>query len=113
MSAADISTLLIAAGGFLVVLGGGGKYLLSRMDAKNEAAAIRMDAKNELAAKQEDAARTALSERLQVEISHLREELQKVQGANALYLRRIYQLESFIHRQPGIDIPMMDGWPPV
>lgn len=102
MNASDISTILGAAGGVFLVLGGGAKYLLSRMDAKNEAAA-----------KQEDEARTALSDRLQVEISHLREELQKVQGANALYLRRIYQLESFIHRQPGIDIPLMDGWPPV
>lgn len=101
MNASDISTLLIAAGGFLVVLGGGGKYLLSRMDAKNEAAALN-----------EDKARSALSERLQTEISYLRQELQEVQGKSALYLRRIYQLESFIHKQPGIDIPLMDGWPP-
>ena len=71
-----------------------------------------MDKKADQAARRELEARTELSERLQMEISSLRQELEKVRGENALYLRRIYQLESFIHLQPGIDIPRMDGWPP-
>lgn len=101
MNASDISTILGAAGGFILVLGGGAKYLLSRMDAKTEAAA-----------KLEKEARTELYERLQTEISFLRQELREAEGKSQLYLRRIFQLESFIHRQPGIDIPLMDGWPP-
>lgn len=97
----DIPALLTAAGGLLLILGGGAKWLLSRMDAKNEAAALR-----------EGQARTELSERLQVEISHLREEVSELQKLNGLYRRRIFQLESVIHRQVGMDIPTMDGWPP-
>lgn len=101
MSASDISTLLGAIGAFLVVAGGGAKWLLSHIEVLRLASEVR-----------ETAARTALSERLQMEIGELRQELTKLQMLNGIYLRRIYQLENFIHQLPDIDIPVMEGWPP-
>ena len=53
-----------------------------------------------------------LSERLYEELRVLRQELVETQATNRLCLRRIYQLEGFIHKQPGIESPAMDGWPP-
>lgn len=102
MSASDVSTLLAAAGGFLLVLGGGAKWLLAHIETLRLAAELK-----------ETAARSALSERLQHEISDLRQELTKLQVEKAIYLRRIYQLESLIHRLPDVEIPVMEGWPPV
>ena len=96
-------TLLVGAlGTFLVALGGGAKWLLSYINAKDIAAALR-----------ESEARAELSHRLHDEIEVLRTRLTQVQIEKSLYLRRIYQLEYFIHTQPGIDIPAMEGWPPI
>ena len=101
MSPESITLLVGALGGFLVVIGGGAKWLLSHLDAKDNASARR-----------EAEAREALSIRLHEEIQVLRNEIHRNQIEKALYLRRIYQLEFFIHKQPGIEIPSMEGWPP-
>jgi len=106
MSADSITLLLGSFGSLLLVLGGGGKWLLAHLDAKDTASARR-----------EAEAREELNTRLQDEIASLRSELLALKQERAaeltLYRRRIYQLESFIHQQPGIDIPSMEGWPPV
>lgn len=101
MTPQDVTLLIGAIGAFFAILGGGAKWLLSHLDAKaNESA------------KREELARSALSLRLQDEIAVLRADLSRMQGEKSLYLKRIYQLEYFIHTQPGINIPNMDGWPP-
>lgn len=102
MGIESIIALLAAVGSFLAIFGGGAKWLLSHMDAKAKESSEK-----------EQHARQELYTRLQEEISELRSELLKVQKEKSLYLKRIYQLEYFIHTQPGIDIPPMDGWPPV
>lgn len=101
MSANDIQVLLGSAGAFILILSGGGKWLLTHIDA--------LQAKSSLL---ESTAREALSNRLHEEIRVLRVELVESHKISRLYLRRIHQLEGFIHTQPGIDIPAMDGWPP-
>ena len=101
MTPQDLTLLIGAIGAFFAVLGGGAKWLLSHIDDK------ALDS-----ARREESARSALSERLQQEINGLRADIAKVQADKALYLRRIYQLEHFIHMQPGINIPEMKDWPP-
>lgn len=97
--------VLTAAGAFLATLGGGAKWLLAKVEARMQASENR-----------ENFARLALNDRLQAEIKELREELHKERHERAaeqrLFMRRIYQLESYIHTQPGIDLPIMEGWPP-
>ena len=102
MSPESITLLLGALGGFLVIIGGGAKWMLSHLDAKDQASALR-----------ELEARTELSLRLHEEISALRNEVTKVQNEKSLYLKRIYQLEIFIHRLPNVEIPVMENWPPI
>jgi hypothetical protein len=102
MTPESITVLIGALGGFLVIIGGGAKWLLAHIDSKEKSSALR-----------ESEARNDLSERLNAEISQLRQDLAKVQNEKSLYLKRIYQLEYFIHTQPGISIPAMEGWPPV
>lgn len=87
---------------FLLALGGGAKWLLSHIDAKAIKSALI-----------EERARTELSTRLYEEIKVLREQVARMQVERNVYIRRIYQLETFIHSQPGIDIPTMSGWPPL
>lgn len=93
--------LIIAIGGLLAVVGGGIKWLLGRVEAR-----IAASAANEKEAREE------LAKRLNEEIRLLRIELVVAQKDKSLYLRRIYMLENFIHKQPGIEIPIMEGWPP-
>lgn len=101
MTPQDLTLLIGAIGAFFTVLGGGVKALLSHINSNALASAQR-----------EESARSALSERLQQEINGLRADIAKVQAEKAIYLQRIYQLEHFIHLQPGINIPTMEGWPP-
>lgn len=102
MSASDINLLLTGIGGFLIIVGGAIKYLLSRVDEKNKAAA-----NEQLAARQE------LTLRLHEEIKDLRGMVAKLQNENALYMRRIFALEAYIHQLPGVtQLPQTPGWPP-
>lgn len=101
MSAADAQMLIGSVIGILAVLGAGVKWMLTHIDS--------VQVKSDLA---EERARTDLSNRLYDEIKSLRSQLDKLVEDKSLYLRRIYQLESFIHKHPGIDIPHMEGWPP-
>ena len=96
----NIGVLLGSFGGFLVVLGGGVKYLLHYLDAKDVVAELR-----------ESQARSELSNRLHDEINDLRKEVSKMRDKELIYLRRIYQLEIFIHQQPNLKIPTLEGWP--
>lgn len=101
MGTESIVLLLGALGTFFVVIGGGAKWMLSHLDSKDKASALR-----------EAEARTELSLRLNQEIASLRADLVRVQSEKSVFLKRIYQLEFFIHQQPGISIPHMEGWPP-
>lgn len=101
MNAQDIVLLLGAGGALLGVLGGAAKWLVLSIDAKTKASEER-----------EEKARAALSKRLEDEITSLKLEMARLQMEKSLYLRRIYQLEHFIHMQKGIDAPSMEGWPP-
>ena len=97
----DIVLLLSSIGGMFIILGGGVKWLLSHIDAKTLAAQkVELDA------------RTQLSNGLNDDIRKLREVVDMMQKRESIYVRRIYQLEGFIHTQPGITIPTMEGWPP-
>jgi hypothetical protein len=101
MNPSDLNLILGATAALLVTLGGGAKWLLMYIDAQQT--------KGELA---EAAARNELSVRLYEEIRVLRLELSNSHAEKRLYLRRIFQLESFIHAQEGLMMPIMDGWPP-
>ena len=102
MTPESLTLLLGALGTFLVALGGGAKWLLSHINAKDIASALReLEARNELSA------------RLHEEIETLRAALNKGHAEKSLYLKRVYQLEYFIHLQAGISIPTMEGWPPL
>ena len=97
----DFSSYVVAITGLLIAVGGGIKYLLGRVETR-----IAASAANEKEAREE------LAKRLNEEIRLLRVELVTAQKDKSLYLRRIYVLENFIHKQPGIEIPTMEGWPP-
>lgn len=102
MTANDLTLIIAALSGLVGVMAGGAKWLIATVDARNTTAAL-----------DQAKAREALSNRLQDEITVLRRDISVLQTKEALYIRRIYQLESFIHRHPGIDIPDMSGWPPL
>jgi hypothetical protein len=101
MTAESITLLIGALGTFLVIIGGGAKWMLSYLEAKDQASALR-----------ESEARNALSTRMNDEISALRNQLDEVRSSNQIYLRRVYQLEYAIHAQPGMTLPLTEGWPP-
>ena len=89
-----------AIGGVLLIFGSGIKWLLNQFNARlaeSEASAMK--------------AREALDLRLSTEISALRGQITAMELQKMIFLRRIYQLEAFIHRLPGVDIPDMTGWP--
>lgn len=102
MTPESITLLIGALGGFFVVVGGGAKWMLTHLDSKDKASELR-----------EANARDALATRLHEEISLLRTDIAKLQADKQLYMKRIYQLEFFIHSQPGISLPVMTGWPPL
>jgi hypothetical protein len=101
MNASDVNILIGAGVSIAVVVGGGAKWLLMYIDG--------LQAKSELA---ETKARGELSGRLYEEIRMLRLELSNAHAEKRLYLRRIFQLESYIHAQPSMKMPEMEGWPP-
>ncbi len=101
MSAADIQILLASIGAFMVTVGVGGKWLLMYIATKQAEFALS-----------EATARNELSARLHEEIRVLRLELSSLHVENRVYLRRVFQLEGFIHTHPNISIPLMEGWPP-
>lgn len=103
MTAQDISIILGSAVTALSIVGGGIKYLLAMVDDKNRQAAAE-----QLQARQE------LTLRLHEEIRDLRAMVVRLQSDNALYLRRIFALEAYIHSLPENKTPLPDtpGWPP-
>ena len=101
MSASDLAILIGAVVAILTAIGGGGKWLLEYIKGLQTTAALK-----------ESEARADLSMRLQQEITALRLELAQLRALSNVYMKRVYQLENFIHAQPGIQIPVMDGWPP-
>lgn len=101
MTPESITLLIGALGGFFVIIGGGAKWMLSHLDAKDQASALR-----------ESEARNELSKRMNEEISALRLQLDTVRSTSQIYLRRVYQLEYIIHTHPDMTLPDMEGWPP-
>jgi hypothetical protein len=102
VTAGDINAIIASSLAVAAIIGGGMKWFLSHVEAIQVKAALS-----------EEKARTALSERLHEEIRILRNDLTNMHVEKNLFLRRIFQLEGFIHKLPGIDIPDMPGWPPV
>ena len=101
MTAENLVLILGAFGSFLSVLGVGGAWLLNRVDSKaKEAEKDQREAQDEL------------FRRVNAEVEQLRLDLAALRAEKGIYLRRIFQLELFIHQTPGIQIPTMDGWPP-
>lgn len=98
----DFIALLAALAGLLLPVGIGARWLLSHIDGKAAASALA-----------EAKARDALSDQLRKEIDELRGDLRRLEKDKALFARRIYQLEHFIHSMPGVNIPSLEGWPPV
>jgi hypothetical protein len=101
MTASDVNILIGSVLAVAAVCGTGVRWLLMYIDG--------LQAKSELA---ETKARGELSTNLYEEIRMLRLELSNAQAEKRLFLRRIFQLESHIHAQPGMTMPEMDGWPP-
>lgn len=101
MTVQDFPMLLGAFGAFLLILGGGVKWLIAHLDAKTALMQL-VEAK----------ARADMTFMFQNEINTLRIEVEKLRAEKSIFMKRVYQLESFIHDQPGINIPKMTGWPP-
>jgi hypothetical protein len=97
----DVVIVLGALGTLLISVGGGLKWLLAHIDTKASAAQ-----------QVEASARRLLSDKLNDDIRILRSDIASLRSEKAVYIRRIYQLEGYIHNQPGMSIPVMDGWPP-
>lgn len=102
MTASDIQIIFASIAALLLALGGGVKWLLVYVAGKQAEGALS-----------ESKARSKLSERLYEEIRVLRLELANSHAEKQIYLRRIFQLEAFIHSHEGIELPVMDGWPPL
>lgn len=92
--------VITAIGGVLLIFGAGIKWLLGQFKARL--------AESEKAASE---ARQALDLRLSAEISGLRSQVNVMEVQRIVFLKRIYQLEAFIHKLPGVEIPDMTGWP--
>lgn len=112
MTVTDFQIFATTAVGILVVLGGAIKWLFMYVDTQQKITLGNTEALQRVTALNEANARTELSARLHDEIRVLRVELSDMRAEKRLYLRRILQLEAFIHAQPGISIPPLDGWPP-
>lgn len=119
MLASDLVLLIGGVTTVLITVGGGLKYLIDRSDAKEKASLLIqsearavMSAETTKAQLSEAAARERMSERIYSEIDSLKNVIEGLKERNGLYLKRVYQLEGFIHQQPGIEIPFMEGWPP-
>ncbi len=102
MTVDQIPALFGAIGGLLVIVGSGVRWLLGRFEAKLK--------ESEKVARE---SREALDKRLSQEIHMLRNQINLMELQKNLFMRRIYQLEGFIHRLPGIDLPEMKDWPPI
>lgn len=96
----DLSGILVSVGALLTVLGGGVAWIAARMDAKDQAV------KDLLTKQIKD-----LSD--EIEGLHKQITTHQLQTAQreALFFRRIYDLENSIH-DAGSDMPKTTGWPP-
>lgn len=101
MITSDIILILGALGTLLISFGSGVRWLMAHVDAKTNAAQLV-----------ESQARALMSQQLHDDIRILRAEVASMRLEKAIFRKRIYQLERFIHLQPGISIPEMEGWPP-
>ena len=90
--------VLTAIGTAFLALGKGFKWLLSYIDTRSS-----------LSITAEQTARRELQIQLEERIDQLTKQVDKLMGQNELYLRRIYQLESFI-TVSGLDLPVLPGW---
>lgn len=97
----DFNAIIMAILAVIAAIVGAGKWVIMYVDGKQAASDLS-----------ESKALTALSQRLHEEIRVLRLELAHSHSMNRIYLRRIFQLETFIHSQPGVNVPPMEGWPP-
>ena len=97
----QLATIIGAIGGLLIILGGGIKWLM-----------IHIENKIKIATGVTEKLQAQLALKTSEEFSALKSSILKLENLNAIYMKRIYQLEKFVHKQPGIEIPDMLGWPP-
>lgn len=101
MTVQDILMILGAIGTLVVSLGGAAKWILNYIDTKAKEALDN-----------EKKARDELKQYMDKEIHELNEQLKVVHVKEGLYLKRIMQLEAYILGQKGLELPIMEGWPP-
>jgi len=100
MGVDNIMLILGGVGTLLVSLGGAAKWILTYIDEKGKAAL-----------ESEKSARNDLKNYMDQAIQSLNEQLHTVMTREALYLRRVLQLEAYV-QDKGMDLPIMEGWPP-
>lgn len=91
-------SVLAAIGASFLALGRGFKWLLAYIDTRSS---VSISA--------EQVARRELQIQLEERIDQLTKQVDKLMGQNELYLRRIYQLESYI-TVSGLKLPDLKGW---
>lgn len=101
MNVQDIMLILGGIGALLASLGGAARWILSYIDTKAKEALDN-----------EKKARDELKAYMDREIRELNDQLRLVTSREALYLKRILQLEAYILGQKGLALPVMEGWPP-
>lgn len=104
---AEIITLLGVLGGAFVGLGKAIQWYVARFDAKTQRA---MQIESDL----RRAVEKSFEERikgLELEIGVQRRLIEEMNKEKQAFLRRIYQLEAFIHASK-MDVPTLEGWPP-
>lgn len=106
-SGAEIITLLGVLGGAFVGLGKAIQWYVSRFDAKTQRA---MQIENDLRRTVEKSFEERIKS-LELEIGVQRRIIEDMNRERQIFLRRIYQLEAFIHATKA-DVPTMEGWPP-
>ena len=96
----DIGAIVVAIGGLLTVLGGGVAWIAARMDAKDKAVKDLLTEQIE-----------ALRDEVEIQAKQIAAHQLQAAQRESLFFRRIYDLESSIHKN-GHDMPATIGWPP-
>lgn len=85
----------------LGVMGGGARWLIHSVEARNKEAAT-----------EQALARLTFSNRLLDEIAECRRAISKAEDREKVFTRRIYMLEDLIRSVPALAIPAVPWWPP-
>lgn len=106
-TASDIVSLAGTIGAAFIALGKFLKWYVDRLDKKTQAAmAVESELRKQIELSFEDRIKN-----LEVELAAQKEIIRILNLEKQMFLRRIYQLESFI-QVSNLHAPEMDGWPP-